>query len=350
MSESVRPEEGVLVDPVETFGLAVEEREGQKMSPLFQGREVAEKFTYPWNPDRRAYGALPHLKSKEESLALFRDEARYFEKTYTPKEAGAPAWRDASFGEGIILFEAKFGEKLSAFAESILAHYPVIHEGKPGKEISISGLSGSGKSTALETARELYGSSVVEMDSDTVRYALLARMVRDVEVANGADQKEVCEQLLHNNISGALYLLLHHVTKELKARGYTIIRSSVMPETNVDVSVYVSHPDGIDPRTVTDEQLPSVAKTLFERTQARVHGSDNYDWQHAETVTEFNKMSPVTVQVPERVHGIFVKNIRDALARPGSTIQEFSNQKIDDPQQRAEHYRTFFKAVFDRLG
>lgn len=321
------------VDPVEAYGLAVE---GKKQSPLFQGREIAEAFAYPWNPGRRAYGALSHLKPKEETLARFRDEAAYFGQTYKTKQPGAPAWRDASYAEGMILFEAKFGKKLSEFAEEILGHYPPT-EGE-GKVLSLFGLSGSGKSTALEALHELYGDRAIEMDSDTVRYNLLAKMIREAETENGATLEEVRSDLMHNNISGSMYLLLDHLTKTLKARGYLVIRSSTMPELGADATVYLTHPDGIDPRTMKDEEIPGVAKTLFDRTQARVGEKDDYDWEHAETVTDFRKMKPVSVQVPELVHGIFLKNMRATLTNPEVRYRELSNKKIDDPEERKAHY------------
>lgn len=345
MENVERTSETLPKDPVKEYGLVTE---GEGQSLLFKDRETAERAVNPRNPDRRMYGALPHLKSPDETANLFREEAKYFSKTYTPKEPGSPPWRDASYAEGVILFEAKFGKKLSAFAEEILANYPPIPDAKPGKELSIFGLSGSGKSTALEAIRELYGSKVVEMDSDTVRMNLLGKMMRDVELENGATLDEVRQQLIHNNISGSLYFLLNHLTKELKARGYNVIRSSTMPEPGADLSVYVSHPDGIDPRKVTDEQLPEVAKTLFERTQKRVSGDDNYDWEHAETITRFEDMKPVTVQVPERVHGIFVKTLRDnILGNPATKFVELSNERVEDPQARKAHYKAFFE---EKLG
>ncbi len=332
-------------DLVKEFGLKVE---GENQYPLFKDRATAEKFAYPWNPGRRAYGALPHLNPVAETLESFKDEARFFSKTYTTKEAGAPPWRDESYGEGMILFEAKFGKKLSAFAEEILAQYPPLPDAKPGKELSVFGLSGSGKSTALEAIHDLYGSKVVEMDSDTVRFNLLARMVKDIEMENGASLDEVRQNLIHNNLSGPLYLLLNHLTKELKSRGYSVVRSSTMPESGVDLLVYIAHPDGVDPRKVTDEEIPVVGKTLFERTQTRVQGDDDYDWEHAETVTRFEDMKPVTVQVPERVHGIFIKNLRGVLSNPPAGLLEFPNHRIDDPAARKTQYRTFFEKALGK--
>jgi len=344
MSEPTFRAEQKPADPVESYGLVLE---GKDKSPLFGDRTTAEDFRYPWNKDRRAYGALPHLHSPAESAQLFREEAAYFSKHYSPKEPGAPSWRDASFAEGAIMFEAKFGKRLSEFAEEILQQYPPKQDARKGHELSLFGLSGSGKSTVIDAAKELFGSNTVVMDSDTVRFNLLAKMVKEVEMANGADLPEVRQQLIHNNISGALYFLLNHLTKELKDRGYNVIRSSTMPETSADVAVYLPHPDGIDPRNITDDQLPDVAKRLFERTQNRVHGDDDYDWEHAETITDFNRMPNVTVQVPERVHGIFVKTLREELGKQG--VRSLKNERMEDPSARKELYLSQLKPIIKAM-
>lgn len=334
------------VDPVKAYKLAVEDStDGKtKMSPLFGDKEAAQSFSYPWMPGRPAYGALPHLKSKEESLELFREEAEYFGKHYQPGEAGAPPWRDNSYAEGTILFEAKFGKKLSEFSEEILSQYPFVSD-KKGKMISLFGLSGSGKSTAIEAIQESLGANTVVMDSDTVRYNLLGKMIKDAELANGATLEQVRNDLMHNNISGSMYFLLHHLTKELQDRGYTVVRSSTMPEPSADATFYVEHSDGIDPSTITDEQLPEIAKGLFERTQGRTHGADDYDWDHAETVTDFDHMKPVTVQVPERVHAIFVKNVRAELEKGAGRITRLKNPKIEDPHEREQNFVAQLKQV-----
>lgn len=324
-----------MSDPVAEYGLIVE---GDKASPLFRDREAAEQYAPPWNPGRRAYGALPHLKSKEKTLELFAQETAYFSQTYKTKEPGAPPWRDASYAEGMILFEAKFGKKLSAFAQEILKQYPPVDASKPGRVISVFGLSGSGKSTAMEALREMYGECLIEMDSDTVRYNLLARMILDVETQNGATLEEVRSDLMHNNISGSMYLLLHHLTKTLRSRGYTVVRSSTMPDLEADATMYLTHPDGIDPRQIADEDVPTVAKTLFERTQARVGEKDDYDWEHAQTVLDFQRMKPVSVQVPERVHEAFLKSLRATLNNPSIHYTELPNKKIDDAAARKVYY------------
>ncbi len=326
---------GVPRDFVEEYGLVTE---GEKTSPLLLGKEAAEKAAPPWNPNRRSYGAVPFLKSRDESLALFRGEAAYFGRTYKTKEPGAPPWRDAAYAEGMILYEAKFGEKLSELAEEILSQYPSIEGADKGKVISLFGLSGSGKSTALEALREIYGDQLIEMDSDTVRYNLFGKKIQEVEMENGATLDEVRNHLMHNNISGSMYLLLDHLTKTLKDRGYMIVRSSTMPEFGADAIVYLQHPDGIDPRRISDEEISDKAGVLFARTESRVDGPDDFDWDHRQTVTRFEDMKQVTVQVPQQVHGIFIKNLRGILSNPSIAYKELTNERIDDPTERKKHY------------
>lgn len=305
----------------------------EKSGLLSKDQTTMEKFANPWQPYRRAFGALPYFDKRPEIVAHFADEAIYFGKHY--KTGQGPEWRDPLYAEGVLVFEMKFGKRLSEFAEEILAHYPDLK--KQGKEISVFGLSGAGKSTALEALKEVVGPDAIVLDSDTVRFNLLAKMVKDVELAAGADLDEVRNQLIHNNISGALYFLLNHVTGELRERGYTVIRSSTQPTSGNDVTLYIEHPDGIDPRQITDEQIPAMAKELYNRTQSRVNGPDNYDWHHAETITNFNHMTNVTLQVPERVHEIFLKEVRTALEKgKDGSIRMLKNPKIDDPIERKQ--------------
>ncbi len=302
----------------------------------------AEGFTQPWAPGRLCYGALPHFADREQIIAGFPSEAAFFAKYYTPgKTEGKPVWMDASYGEGIVLFEMKFGKKLSEFVESILIQYPDL--GKLGKEISLFGISGSGKSTAIEALVEKLGPEAIVMDSDTVRYNLFGKMIADAEATNGKTLEQVRGDLLHNNISGSLYLAINHVAKELKARGYTVIRASVLANEGADQTLYVEHPT-IDPEKVTNEEVEEVAKKLFEVTQSRVSGADDYDWDHASTELDFNKMKPVSVQVPERVHGIFVKGARGYLvANP--KVQRLVNPSNADAAARKANFRKQFDEV-----
>ena len=150
---------------------------------------------------------------------------------------------------------------------------------------------------------------------------------------------------MHNNISGALYLLLDFLTKTLRARGYTVVRSSTMPQLGADATIYLPHPDGIDPRRVADEDIPTVARTLFERTQARVGEKDDYDLVHAHTELDFQRMRPVSVQVPLRVHEAFLKSLRATLNNPSVHYMELSSERIDDPAARKVHYKDALKRV-----
>ncbi|MDO8581508.1 MAG: hypothetical protein Q7S16_01410 [bacterium] len=309
-------------------------------------KEAAEHATYPRNPERKMWGALPHFGERDEVVGYFPEEASYFEKHYTPGKG--PEWRDSFYAGRALLFELKFGKRLSQFAEEILALYPK-RDGQKGKEINIFGLSGSGKSTAVAILKEQMGDRVLVLDSDTVRYNLLAKMIQDVELAHGTDMKEIRDECMHNAISGALYFLLEYVAKELKERGYTVIKSSTLSNEGADATIYIEHPDGIDPRGVSDTQIPAMAKQLFGRTQSRLSEKDNYDWAHAKTVTDFNAMQPVTVQVPEQVHGNFVKNIREALAKDPS-IQILLNPKIDDANERNAALRKKLQEILQSTG
>lgn len=315
----------------------------EKSQLLTADQTTLERFTNPWAPDRRAFGALPHFAERDAIVEHFAEEAKYFGKHYQTGQG--PEWRDPFYAEGDMLFELKFGKRLSEFAEEILAHYPPLG-GKKGKEVSLFGLSGAGKSTVVEAVKEQLGDGTVVMDSDTVRFNLFAKMVKDVETTAGASVDEVRNQLIHNNISGSLYFLLNHVTKELRERGYNVVQASTQPTHGADVTIYIEHPDGIDPRTISDEQLPAVAKQLYDRTQNRVHGSDDFDWESGETITDFNKMENVTVQVPERVHNIFVKNVREALQKDtAGNIKTLRNPLNNDPVERQAALGTQIKEL-----
>lgn len=193
------------------------------------------------------------------------------------------------------------------------------------------------------------GERVIVIDSDTVRYNLFAKMIKDVELAQGTGMKEIRDELMHNAISGALYFLLEYVTKELKERGYTVIKSSTLSNEGADATIYVEHPDGIDPRGISDAQIPAMAKALVARTQSRIAEKDNYDWVHAETVFDFNAMQPVTVQVPEHIHGNFLKNIREALAK-GPSVHILHNPKIYDPRERTAALQEKLREILRATG
>lgn len=325
----------------EKYGVNIE-----KSNLLSLSKQEAEDFRNPWTPDRRAYGALPNFDKKQEIMEHFVSEAEYFGKHYETGQG--PVWRDFSYAEGAMMFEMKFGKKLSEFAKEILENYPDLGSNEKGKEISVFGLSGAGKSSAMEAIKDLMGEKVVVIDSDTARYNLLGKMVKEVEMqgvegdeAKAQRLEEIRSDLMHNNISGALYFLLNHVTKELKDRGYTVLQSSTMPTSGADTTIYIEHPDGINPVQLSEEEFPEVGKGLFERTQARVGDLDDFDWEKASTVLDFNEMPAVSVQVPEHVHGIFLKNIKAAL-ETDADIKSLKNPKIDDKQQRIDNFKNQF--------
>ena len=178
---------------------------------LSKSKEELENLRKPWSPDRRAYGALPNFENRDEIIGNFPKESGYFKKHYNPRDTNKPAWMNKFYAEGIVLFEMKFGRTLSSFCEEILANYPDLH--KSGKEISIFGLSGSGKSTVVEVLKKKFGDGVIIMDSDTVRFNLLARMIKDVEMSAGVDLEEIRDQLINNDIVRSLYMALNYLSK-----------------------------------------------------------------------------------------------------------------------------------------
>ncbi|MBI4276339.1 hypothetical protein HY629_00675 [Candidatus Uhrbacteria bacterium] len=342
---AAKREEGIArgLDALRAYGLTLDDppiqpgaqKEHPNLSVLLAGdRAGVEIVRDDRNPERRDFGAVPQFDQRDAIVAHMAEEVAYFARYYTPgKNPPWLAWRDQYYAEGMLLYELKFGERLSTLSETILAQYPP--RGGEGKVVSLFGLSGSGKSTALDACREVFGPSTIVIDSDAVNFNLLAKKVRDVECAHGAALPEVRDHLMYNALLGSVYAVLTAVTKELRSRGYTVIRSSTMPVGDADVTVYLEHPDGIDPRTVADADVPAVAAGLYTRTQDRVPEKDNYDWVHAETILDFNAMRPVTVQVPERVHGNFLKNIRESLLNDAERkIQTIANPRIDDPDAR----------------
>lgn len=278
------------------------------LAALAGEQDEAGMYVNSWFPQGPRYGAMPQFDQREAVVADFNAEAARLKFAATgDKQANKMG------AEGILLFELKFGDKLSHFAEQILDQYPP-RSNKTGKEISMFGLSGSGKSTVAEALQQHYGDDMIIMDSDTMRYNLLAKLVKDAEATAGRDVQAIKDKaLIHNAISGALYVLVNYVSKTLIERGYLVVKSSSRPDSTADVKIYVEHPDGIDPSTVGDHEIKTVAETLFQRTQARVNDVDDYDWDNAETVLDFRRMKPVTVQVPRGVHEAFLKQRKKDL-------------------------------------
>lgn len=323
------PSLDVAMGLLRRFGIKPEE------SVLVSGsREQAEHSAMERSPTESAYGALPYFDTREQILRHFVDEVAYFHASYVPGDVKNPPWMDRSYGQGILLFELKFGERLSEFCEQVLAHYPDL--GRQGSEISLFGLSGSGKSTLASLLVEQLGDDTIVIDSDTARYNLLAKKIMDVELAAGTSLETIRNTAMHNAISGPLYLALGHITHVLKQRGYTVVNSSTQPKVTADRLIYCEHPDGVDPTIllVDEDKRLAAAHTLFQRTEARLPQKDDYDWQHAETILDFRTMNDVHVRVPEFIHAVFIKNVGESLLRLKDTVEHFQNERIDDEQAR----------------
>lgn len=310
-------------------------------------KATAEAYMNAFYPGSPRYGTMPNFENGPAIVAGFTEEAAKLGFTQSPDKQS-----NKMGAEGILLFELKFGIPLSEFAKQILDKYPSKDpsgDTKKGKIISLFGLSGSGKSTIAEVLQERYADDLIIMDSDTMKYNLLAKMVKDAEATAGIDAQGIKDKaLMHNAISGALYVLIDRVSKELVDRGYMVVKSSSRPEQQADVKIYVEHPDGINPTDIEDVDVPAVAKTLFERTQARVNGADDYDWDHAETVLDFRQMKPVTVQVPEGAHAAFLRGRKKELAADPNIVR-LANPRIDDPEDRKVAIREKIFPIIDQL-
>lgn len=330
------------------FGLSLK---GVAAPLLFrcQTPEEVEAISSPFDCESSLYGHVPHFLPPPEAAALAEEEFVYFSETYRPRQVGAAGKQDAFYAEGALLFYEKFGKRLSEFTEEVLANYPIISD-QPGKELSVFGLSGSGKSTVSEALQELYGDQIIVMDSDATRYHLFAKLVLDVEGAAGKQREHVRQHAMHNALSGALYLLSHHVAKTLKRRGYLVVRTSTMPTADADFIIYLTHPEGIEPRSITEADLPAAAKRLYAATQRRVAERDNYDWKHAQTITDFRKMAPVSVQVPERIHLSFLQSLRSSLVRLGDTCLQLNNRQLEDRAAQKRYYASYFLRLLAKAG
>lgn len=289
-------------------------------SPLIkQTKDELESIPIsPSEPEMPAYGALPYFDDRKKIVASLPEKLSYFNYNLVPEDK-----RDlARASEGILLFETKAGFPPSQLSEQILANYPDLN--KEGKVISIFGLSGSGKSLALEAIREKYGDEVVVIDNDTSRYNLLAKIVSDAEKSVGKSAEQIkSSKVIHNRISGPFYMVLDHVTAELRNRGYLVVRASTEPYVKADHGFYIEHPDGIDPTSLLasgEEAVKSAAQQLHQRTSQRVDGKDNYEWENPKLITQFEDMQEVTVQVPVSVHERFIRNVGEKLSKSTFTI------------------------------
>jgi hypothetical protein len=341
----------------------------EKTSLIVANRDEIESLTYPKKGGRQ-FGAVPFMSARGDILNHFPEEMDAMTgngKYYKP--GGAKPWSDRFYAEGTLLYEMKFGKRLSEFSKEILENYPeVATDGEAGKEISIFGLSGSGKSTAIEAIKKTIGENVVVMDSDTVRYNLFAKKIKDVELDNGAPESEL-KSLMNNKISGALYFLLNTVKHELKERGYTVVTSSTEPSDTADMRFYIEHPDGIDPandaqvpevtqakptdteeqkteRAMAERKVAEIAAQLQGHTDTRITADDDYDWKQARTVTRFEDMVPVNVQVPAVVHGFFLQNLKRSLKQEG--IVRIANTRTENAEARQKNFERQFATLIKK--
>lgn len=300
-------------------------------SPLVeQSREELESATVSFDPGQPTYGALPYFNNRKQIITHMPQELAYFNCDVDSEEGKDDLKRDS---EGILLFEMKAGFPLSKLSEQILANYPPLE--KEGKVISIFGLSGSGKSVALEAIKEQKKDSVVIIDNDTSRYNLLAKIVSEAEKINGKTAAQIKDsKVVHNRISGPFYLMLNHVTVELKNRGYSVVRVSTEPYGQADIGFYIEHPDGIDPVHALDMgegEIEAASEKLYRRTIQRVGDKDNYDWASPELITRFEDMRDVMVQVPLAVHERFIRNVGGRLKY--GHYSTLHNPKVDSKDE-----------------
>ena len=310
--------------------------ENREMDILINGpRELAEAVRT--DDGRPMFGRLPHFDRRDSIAARIPEELEFFGEAVPVRKF--PGWKRKAHLEGLLLYEMKFGQPLSRLAKEMLGHYPPRGYA-PGRKISIFGLSGAGKSTAIEVLRELPGlEDAVMIDNDTVRYNLFAKKFKEVDGAAGASVEDL-RTLIHNRISGALYLTLEYITAMLKRHGYDVVISSVFPAEDSDLEIYVEHCK-IDPRAAIkpgtsaydDEAMDKMARTLFEFTAQRIPAQDNYDWDNAEIITYFRRMREVTLRVPEAIHRNFVRALGKSLLERRS-IQTLRNPEESDPVRR----------------
>jgi len=312
---------------------------------ILTGKSQSELETYfnPTVPGRREYGALPFFTRRKSILSHLLSEEKYFKKHRISSRIKSK--REPK--EAIALFEMKFGVRLSVFAKEILRSYP--HLRAKGKIINMFGLSGSGKSTVVEVIRKMRTvSKVVIIDDDAARYGLFAKLILDVETKAGTTLHEIRQHMLHNAISRTFYLLLDFITRELRLRGYIVVRVSTTPLIDADELWYVEHPDGINPRTLKEADIAKTIQKLIKRTDMRVAERDNYPWKKARCVVNFSAMHNVMLRLSERVHKEILLSLKRALLDRKLTkrIRVIKNPHTKNLKQRNEAIRAQLRAYF----
>lgn len=339
--EALKEAEKKSIKLLEKYGLATtgDAPDQASVALLTQSQDETENFVFN---GQNAFGSMPFFERRQEVLARVNESLDFFNGVIDLDSL--PLWKKRMYVKGMIAYELKFGKPLSDLVKEILTNYPT-HNVARGKKISVCGLSGSGKSTSLEALREILGDDGVIIDSDTARYNLFAKDVKDAEEQRGISRGEI-QQRIHNSvISGSMYLSLEYVTQVLRDRGYDVVISGTSPAEGADKTIYIEH-RLLNPRTIgasgekekDDLEIANAAHALFEITQTRVSSNDSYDWDNANQITNFNEMTDVSVRVPEFVHGMFIRNLRRDLDTR-SDIISITNPESADPQIRKTHLK-----------
>lgn len=297
-------------------------------------KATAEQIAPPDRPEAPLYGAMPHFTDHKKIVTDFSHEDQYFSKHYNT--ATYSAAENQICAEGILLHQLKFGERLSVLTEKILSHNPP-RSNEQGKLISLFGLSGSGKSTAIDAIRAISGSAVVAVDKDTILHHLFAKKVQELETAHGATVDQARSVYMHNRLSGTLQILRYYVEAELKRRGYIVVVASAKPRSNADHKIYIEHPDNINPTSISPADIPQAVESLYAHTEGRVSGFTNYDWDNPEVITDLNVMEPVTVTIPKRAHERILLSVKQALENE-QDVRVIHNPRTTNSQQQRENF------------
>lgn len=299
-------------------------------SPFIQPGATAESISKMTINSEIAYGSVPGMKDLDNHLLALQDDIEYFKKSgiiLGTREINS-----------ILLYRLKFNHSITKLTEAILAHYPII--GKQGKSISLFGLSGSGKSLAMDAISEFYGEKIIVIDSDKTRINLFAKLVKDLETANGNVVNGVSSTLLHVPISGPLYTAIAYVVQILKNRGYIVIQASLGVNRNTDEIYYLEHRD-VDiqnleiPEDPEQEQSPEFVQAVTKLsaiTTIRFLEKDGFDWENPKQETDFRKMHNIIVDVSPKTHAHFIKEVKKLLETLPN-IKIIQNPKTNNPAE-----------------
>ena len=299
-------------------------------SPYIQQGATAESISKMTINSEIAYGSVPGMNDLESHLVALQDDIEYFKKSgiiLGTREINS-----------MLLYRLKFNHSITKLTESILSHYPII--GNQGKSISLFGLAGSGKSLAIDALSKFYGEKLVVIDSDKTRINLFAKLVKDLETANGNVVNGVSSTLLHVPISGPLYTAIAYVIQILKNRGYTVIQASLGVNRNTDEVYYLEHRD-VDiqnleiPEDPEQEQSPEFIQAVTKLsaiTTIRFLEKDGFDWKNPKQETDFRKMHNIIVDVSPKTHAHFIIEVKKLLETLPN-IKIIHNPKTDNTEE-----------------